>query len=274
MARFSFGLAVLTGLATALLTSGCAAPGTGAQIAASSSQVDGVMPVHQTYERKSDRWYSIGLNESLAFGGWHTGVIDRDFTEGSETHVQVGKFEWVKQKTGTTLQFALHSPYGDVCHVSINSFRKDKDFEVGGVVIGSGDDKVTGTIALTDGTTWPFDINNFHTETFIGEGLNGTVQVGSEVIKIREDNSGKKVLGVLSGLAGVTFNWNGHQTGKVSFFADGILSNKRSVELTPNIPAPIQTATAAMAATLLVVQKIDGPDSQSPGARKFEVFTD
>lgn len=125
-----------------MFTVGCAAPGTGAQVAAASSQVDGVRPVHSTVERKSDRWYDIGVNESLAFGGWHTGMIDREFTKGTGTNVQVRKIGWVKQKTGTTLQFTLHSPHGDVCHISVNSSRKDKDWEIGGVTIGSGDDKV------------------------------------------------------------------------------------------------------------------------------------
>ncbi len=270
MLRISASLTLVVALSAVLLTAGCSAPGTAAKIAASSSQVDGVMPVHATYERKIGRWYDIGLNESLAFGGWHTGVIDRDFSKGSGTHIQVGKFGWVNQKTGTTLQFALHSPHGDVCHVSINSSRKDKDFEVGGVVIGDGDDKVTGTIALTDGTTWPFDIDNFHTESVINGALSGRVQVGSETIAIGEDNSSNRVIGTLSGLACVSFSWNGRRTGKVSFYGEGLKLNERSVGITPNVPAHIQTATAAMAATLLVVHKIEGPNEQSPGARKFE----
>lgn len=103
--------------------------------------------------------------------------------------------------------------------------------------------------------------------------MSGTVRVGSETISIREDNSDRKVVGMLSGLAGVTCDWNGHRTGKINFFADGLWHDKRTVELTPNMPADIQTATAAIAATLLIVQKIDGPSSQSPGARKFEFLT-
>lgn len=273
MLRIFTSLTVVASLSAVLLAAGCSAPGTAAQIAASSSQVDGVMPVHATFERKSDRWYDIGLNESLAFGGWHTGVIDRNFSKGSGTHIQVGGFGWVNQKTGTTLQFALHSPHGDVCHVSINSSRKDKDFEVGGVVIGDGDDKVTGTIALTDGTTWPFDIDNFHTESVINGALSGRVQVGSETLTIREDNSSNRVMGTLSGLAGASFAWNRQQTGKVSFVGKGLKLNERTVEISPNLPAHIQTATAAMAATLLIVHKIEGPSDQSPGARKFELFT-
>lgn len=270
MLRIFAPLALVAASFGVLFTVGCSAPGTAAQIAASSSQVDGVMPVHATFERKSDRWYDIGLNESLAFGGWHTGVIDRDFDKGRGTHIQVGGFGWVNQKTGTTLQFVLNSPHGDVCHVSINSSRKDKDFDVGGVVIGNGDDKVTGTIALTDGTTWPFDIDNFHTESVINGALSGRVLVGSETVTIKEDNSGNRVMGTLSGLAGASFAWNGQRTGKVSFVGEGLKLNERSVEITPNLPAHIQTATAAMAATLLIVRKIEGPSEQSPGARKFE----
>lgn len=270
MLRIFASLTLVVALSAVLFTAGCSAPGTAAKIAASSSQVDGVMPVQATYERKSDRWYDIGLNESLAFGGWHTGVIDRDFNKGSGTQIQVGKFGWVNQKTGTTLQFVLHSPHGDVCHVSINSSRKDKDFEVGGVVIGDGDDKVIGTIALTDGTTWPFDIDNFHTESMINGVLSGHVQVGSETVTIREDNSSNRIMGTLSGLAGASFAWNGQRTGKVSFVGEGLKLNERSVEISPNVPAHIQTATAAMAATLLVVHKIEAPNEQSPGARKFE----
>lgn len=271
MLRTFAALSTAASLSAVLFAAGCSAPGTAAQIAASSSQVDGVMPVHATFERKSDRWYDIGVNESLAFGGWHTGVIDRDFTKGSGTHIQVGKVGWGNQKTGTTLSFDLHSPHGEACHIRINSSRKDKDWEIGGVVIGSGDDKVTGTISFANGTSWPFQVDSFHSESVINGDMSGTVQVGSETVAIREDNTGNRVVGALSGLAGASFTWNGQRAGKVSFVGTGLLLNERSVEITPNVPAPIQTATAAMAATLLIVHKIDGPSDQSPGARKFEL---
>ena len=263
-------LTAVASLFAVLLTTGCSAPGTAAQIAASSSQVDGVMPVHVTFERKSDRWYDIGVNESLAFGGWHTGVIDRNLTKGSGVHIQASQVGWVNRKTATTLSFDLHSPHSEVCHISINSSRKDKDWEIGGVVIGSGDDKVTGTITFANGTSWPFEVDSFHSESVIGGNLSGTVQVGSETVTIREDNSANRVVGALTGLAGASFVWNGQRTGKVSFVGEGMKLNERSVEITPNLPAPIQTATAAMAATLLIVQKIGGPSEQSSGARKFE----
>lgn len=270
MLRIFASLTLVAASFAVLFTAGCSAPGTAAQIAASSSQVDGVMPVHATFERKSDRWYDIGLNESLAFGGWHTGVIDRNFTGGSGTHIQVGKVGRVNQKTGTTLSFDLYSPHGGVCQIRINSSRKDKDWEIGGVVIGSGDDKVTGTIAFTDGTSWPFEVDGFHSESVINGDLSGTVQVGPETVMIKEDNSRNRVIGTLSGLAGASFTWNGQRSGKVSFFGEGLKLNERTVEITPSLPAHIQTATAAMAATLLIVHKIEGPSEQSPGARKFE----
>jgi len=268
--RIFASLTVFASLSAVLFTAGCAAPGTAAQIAASSSQVDGVMPVHATFERKSDRWYDIGMNESLAFGGWHTVVIDRNRSKGSGTHIQVGKLGWVNQKTGTTLSFDLYTPHGDVCQVSINSSRKDKDWEIGGVVIGSGDDKVTGTIAFADGTSWPFDIDDFHSESVINADMSGRVQVGSETVTIKEDKKEFKLVS-LGGLPSASFMWNGQRTGKVSFSGEGWKLDEKTVELTPNLPAHIQTATAAMAATLLIVHKIDGPSEQSPGARKFEL---
>lgn len=97
------------------------------------------------------------------------------------------------------------------------------------------------------------------------------VNVGSETLTIRKDNSGNKVAGFLSGFGGAAFSWNGHPTGRVNLHGEGLNLAQRTVELESNIPAPIQTATAA---TLLVVNRIHGPSEQSPGARRFELFTD
>lgn len=56
MLRIFAALFDAASLSAVLFAAGCSAPGTAAQIAASSSQVDGVMPVHAAFERKSDRF--------------------------------------------------------------------------------------------------------------------------------------------------------------------------------------------------------------------------
>jgi hypothetical protein len=87
----------------------------------------------------------------------------------------------VKQKTGTTLQFDLHTPHGEVCNVSINSVRKDRELGVGPVIIaGDNEDRNYGTIALADGSTWPFEINGVHSASLGSGDVSGMVNVGSE----------------------------------------------------------------------------------------------
>lgn len=125
-------------LSAVALLAGCSTPSTSASLEASNRQIAGVLPVQRHFDQKSDRWYDIRRNESVSFGAWRTGTIDRDYLTGERNSYPGRGLGWVKQKTGTTLQFDLHTPHCEVCNVSINSVRKDRELGVGPVIMRTG----------------------------------------------------------------------------------------------------------------------------------------
>lgn len=193
------------------------------------------------------QWKNFTPLQTIAFGHYKVTAPKRRRTKTDESSILLTKFEKIRQEGGADFQVSRDNV--PVASVSARSRLKQRrlDTKIGKLNY-AGDDLLDGTVTLASGQQAAFEVKDFH-ERASRSIAEGRLVIGEQVVEIHEIEA--PFVNQKRGFAGAEFFHDGRRISQVLRYGD------EHVWVDECLPENIRDSVAAVAATLLIVKRLD-----------------
>ena len=208
---------------------------------------DGTMSVVRS--RNWKQWKHGAPISSFTFGDYLVTGPDQGRTNGRGGYdVSLVGFDLEKSRQEKGLTFDLQHRGSTVATVSAESFRKKKAIttKIGDFGLDE-HDWFNGNVALSDGSSFEFQLNDYHSESF-NDQATGQIVGNGQTIVVREVKAFGK--GNYKGMPAAEFLLNGKRIGLVTRL------NRSNIWVDSQQPDDLRTAVSAVAAAILIAPRL------------------